>query len=141
MKLIRYEHPSLPSFNDVDRFFDLALRDFGRFGSGDLFGRSRSAYTPADLYEDEDNFYVRFELPGVNKQEIAVELENAVLTVSVNRKDESDEQGAATYEATRSVSVPDGVDADKVKAAYEDGILTVTLPKSEARKPRLIDVG
>lgn len=132
MKLIRYEYPTMGEF---DRLFDLAFRGLPRFG-GLLEGLADQTTPAHDLYEDADAYHLRFELPGVKKADVKVELENAVLTVSGTRKN-----GAETAaEFARSVSVPDGINPDKVKARFEDGILTVTLPKAEARKPRAIAV-
>jgi HSP20 family protein len=140
MKLIRYELPQIARFNDIDRWFDQALGNFN-FGPS-LFdqGRRLNRLTPAaDLYEDDNNFYARIELPGVKKKEIDVKLENAVLTISGNRKSTENER-EQSLSFNRSLSIPDGIQADKIKATYEDGILTVTLPKVEISKPKLIEV-
>ena len=140
MKLIRYELPQIARFNDIDRWFDQALGNFN-FGPS-LFdqGRGLNRLTPAaDLYEDDNNFYARIELPGVKKKEIDVKLENGVLTISCNRKSTENER-EQSLSFNRSLSIPDGIQADKIKATYEDGILTVTLPKVEISKPKLIEV-
>ncbi len=140
MKLIRYELPQIARFNDIDRWFDQALGNFN-FGPS-LFdqGRRLNRLTPAaDLYEDDNNFYARIELPGVKKKEIDVKLENGVLTISCNRKSTENER-EQSLSFNRSLSIPDGIQADKIKATYEDGILTVTLPKVEISKPKLIEV-
>lgn len=136
MKLIRYEYPTLPNANDFDRLFNEFFAGLPRFGS---VLDAPAARVPADLYEDDDNVYARFELPGFKKDELGVELENAVLTVSVHRKaDEKERRQELRF--NRSVTVPEGVSGDKVKAKFEDGVLTVTLPKPEARKPRTIEI-
>ena len=140
MKLIRYELPQIARFNDIDRWFDQALGNFN-FGPS-LYdqGRRLNRLTPAaDLYEDDNNFYARIELPGVKKKEIDVKLENALLTISGNRKS-TENEGEKSLSFNRSLSIPDGIQGDKIKATYEDGILTVTLPKVEIRKPKLIEV-
>ncbi len=140
MKLIRYELPQIARFNDIDRWFDQALGNFN-FGPS-LYdqGRRLNRLTPAaDLYEDDNNFYARIELPGVKKKEIDVKLENAVLTISGNRKS-TENEGEQSLSFNRSLSIPDGIQGDKIKATYEDGILTVTLPKVEISKPKLIEV-
>ncbi|MGB0744962.1 MAG: Hsp20/alpha crystallin family protein, partial [Opitutales bacterium] len=93
----------------------------------------------ADLYEDEHNFYARFELPGLKKNQIDLELENSVLTISSAKKEKSDDsENIVSFQ--RSISVPDGVNLEGVSAALEDGVLTVTMPKAEARKPLQISV-
>ncbi len=138
MKLIRYEYPTLPSANDFDRLFADVFNTFPRFGN--LFDNQAAARVPVDLFEDDNNVYARFELPGFRRDELNVQLENAVLTVSVERKADAKEQ-RQEMQFSRSVTVPEGVDGEKVKAKFEDGVLTVTLPKQEARKPRSIQIG
>ena len=140
MKLIRYELPQIARFGDIDRWFDQTLGNFNFSPSLYDQGRRRNRLTPAaDLYEDDNNFYARIELPGVKKKEIDVKLENAVLTISGNRKSAKNE-GEQSLSFSRSLSIPDGIQGDKIKATYEDGILTVTLPKVELSKPKLIEV-
>lgn len=136
MKLIRYEYPPVPTRPSLDRWFDLAFRDLARWS--DALEGNAANFIAADLYEDTDAFYARFELPGVRKTDLKVELENAVLTVAGTTPARSEQAPAADF--TRSISVPDGVDADHLKARLEDGVLTVTLPKAERRKPRAIAI-
>jgi len=140
MKLIRYELPQIARFNDIDRWFDQALGNFN-FGPSlyDQGRRLNRLTAAADLYEDDNNFYARIELPGVKKKEIDVKLENALLTISGNRKS-TENEGEQSLSFNRSLSIPDGIQGDKIKATYEDGILTVTLPKVEISKPKLIEV-
>lgn len=140
MKLIRYQYPELaPSpFGDFDKLFERAFSRFGRW-NGLFDGSEYEHEIAADLYEDEANYYARFELPGIKKKEIDVELENAVLTVSGEHKTkEGDTESAVKF--SRSVSVPDGIHTDKITAKFEDGLLTVAMPKMEARKPKAITV-
>lgn len=142
MKLIRYEYPQSPAASAFNRLFDLGGSSIDRFGSlFDDFFAGASGYTQpaADLYEDEHNYYARFELPGLKKDEVELELENSVLTISSVASEKS-EESESRMSFQRSISVPDGVDLDKVTAALKDGVLTVTLPKAEARKPRQIAV-
>lgn len=128
MKLIRSNYPfsALPSFS---RLFDWD----GGFGSQAL-GRLAT-----DIHEDKDNYYATFEVPGVKKEDVKLELNDRLLTVTVERKEKTGET-ESSYSSARSISVPDSVKADGILAKLEDGILTVTLPKSEERKPRKIDV-
>jgi HSP20 family protein len=92
-----------------------------------------------DLHEDLDNFYARFEVPGVKKEGVKVEVREGVLSVSAERRDK-DGDTESTFTLSRSISLPDSVQDDAISARLEDGILTVTLPKQEQRKPRLISV-
>jgi HSP20 family protein len=144
--LIRYTNPRsslLPSFgfstpvpwtgleNDIDRWFESTLSDFLSPALENRF--------PVDLYEDQDHTYVRADLPGVDRKDINVEMVNGFLTVSATRKTQGAD-GEESFALSRSVAIPEDVHADKVSAAYENGVLTVTLPKKEEAKPRKITV-
>ena len=140
MTLIRYEYPN-ENMSEFDRMFKRAFSSFGRWSGfeNESVPDRRDAHVPVDLFDDKDNYYVRAELPGVRKKEIKLELDNAVLTLSGERKTKSGESVESTS-FTRSISVADDVRSDEVKGAFEDGVLTVTLPKSEERKPRSISI-
>jgi HSP20 family protein len=141
MTLIRYEYPN-NNLSEFDRMFERAFSNFGRWSNfGDDRGLGgRAVRVLVDLYDDKDNFYVRAELPGVKKKDIKLELDNAVLTLSGERKTKSGESEETTS-FSRSINVAEDIQSDKVKGNFEDGILTVTLPKSEERKPRAISIG
>ena len=94
---------------------------------------------PVDLYEDKDHTYVRAELPGINRDEINVEMVNGYLTINATRKTKGQE-GEESFALSRSIAIPEDVHADKVSAAYENGVLTVTLPKKEEAKPKKITI-
>ncbi|MFT3783235.1 MAG: Hsp20/alpha crystallin family protein [Nibricoccus sp.] len=147
MRLIRYTYPNsralAPVFgsafrnpwvgleSEIDRMFESALGDFVGAAAPDRF--------PVDLYEDKDNTYVRAELPGVDRADINVEMVEDYLTITAARKaKEGDKEESFSF--SRSVSIPGAVQADKVAAAYENGVLTVTLPKREEAKPKKISV-
>ena len=142
MKLIRYEYPQTPAVSAFNRLFDLGGSSMERAASlfDDFFSNTAGFNQPAaDLYEDEHNYYARFELPGLKKDEVDLELENSVLTISSVAKEKSEGSEFQTS-FQRSISVPDGVDLGRIAASLEDGVLTVTMPKAEARKPRQITV-
>lgn len=134
-RLTRYSYPA-SSFrtrapwtgleSDLDRLFETALADFAT---------PASPRFPVDLYEDKDNTYVRAELPGVTREQVNLELVDGYLTLTAARK-----EGEQEFTLTRSVSLPDNVQSDKITAALEHGILTVTLPKQEQAKPRKIAI-
>lgn len=113
-----------------------ALNPF--FEIGRLFSSPESRLA-TDVYEDEANFYARFEVPGVKKEDVKLELVDRQLTVSVNKKQVTSE-GEKTWSLSRSLTVPDSVSEDNIGAKLEDGLLTVTLPKQEQRKPRTIEI-
>jgi HSP20 family protein len=144
MTLVRYTYPTARSFapfarspwagleSEIDRLFQSSL--------GDFTGTAATRRVPVDLYEDKDNTYVRAELPGVNRDDITVELTDGYLTLAATRKTKTGDR-EDSVSLTRSVSVPDAaVQADKITAAYENGVLTVTLPKREEAKPRKVTV-
>lgn len=141
MKLIRYEYPQLAPQSDFANWLDSAFAQFPRSsGLFDLFNFADSISRPsAGLSEDDDNYYARFELPGVKKDEITVEVKDNVLTVKASRQKEKDDQNGA-FSLSRSISLTGGIDTEKIKANYEDGVLTVTLPRLEDRKPRNIEL-
>jgi len=104
-------------------------------------------WTPAlDVMEDNKNLYVVAELPGVKKENIAISLQEDVLSITVERqeKDQKEEQTHRLERFTgrfeRSITLPKPVTPDQVNAHYQDGILTVTLPKAEEAQPRQIQV-
>lgn len=118
---------------EIDRLFESALSDFGPASSSNQF--------PVDLYEDKDNTYVRAELPGVNRDDVNVEMVEDYLTITAARKANSpDGEGEQSFAFSRSINITEEIAADKVSATYENGVLTVTLPKREEAKPRKISV-
>ncbi len=140
MKLIRYDYPELPLGSGE---FARWLRD--AFGdSGDLrdplaswsSGPGRNSLA-IDLYESAEAYHAVVDLPGFSKNQVQVELENSVLQISCSK---GGNEGEATERYSRSFSVPDGIDTAKVAAKLEDGALTVTLPKNENHKPRVVSI-
>ena len=128
--------------DEIDRLFEAPLAGLASH-SGLLSG-----WSPAlDLHEDKDNFYVRAELPGMKKEDIDLSLHDGSLSISGERKQESHSEDKEVYRAERffgrfqrTVVLPAPVAVDKVKAEYKDGVLKVTLPKTEEAKPKRIDV-
>lgn len=141
MKLIRYEHPQTNA-RPLSSLFDFGLPAAKRFGGlFDEFCNSEnySDELAADLYEDENNFFVQMEIPGVSKEIINLELENSVLTCSGSYPDET--KGKKTnLSFKRAISVPEDVAVDEISASYVDGILTVKMPKSPESKPHQIKI-
>ena len=127
--------------NDLDTLFELPFWS-GLSRQSQLF----SGWTPAlDLYQDKDNVTAIVELPGMRKEDIEISLHDGMLSISGERKDETNNGGATRTERfygkfRRSITLPTQVDVNKVKATYKDGILTVTLPKAEEAKPKQIQI-
>ncbi len=142
MKLIRYSPSDINPYNEIESLFDNALTNFGGFpfftNRGGFRGLTRTE--PAvDLYEDADNYIARFEVPGVKKGDIQLNLERNLLTLKGERKEKTAE-GEKSFSFSRSISVPEGVDSEKVSAKLQDGLLTITVPRAEASKARQIAV-
>ena len=151
MNLTRYQRSDLgwagfgrlSSLRDeLDRLFESPWSELARTS------QLLSGWTPAlDVHEDKDNFVVQAELPGMKREEIDVSLHDGALSISGERKTEKKYEEAEVYRTERffgkfqrTVTLPTPVAADKVKAQYKDGVLTITLPKTEAAKPKQIDV-
>jgi len=150
--LTRWQRPEVatwPGFGrlsnlreEIDRLFEAPLAEWAR--STQLL----SGWTPAlDVFEDKDTLVVKAELPGMKREEIEVSLHDGSLSISGERKSENKYEDAEVYRAERyvgkfqrTVSLPSPVASDKVKAQYTDGVLTITLPKTEEAKPKQIDV-
>ena len=153
MKLIRYQAPDVARWSALDRWSNLRdeLNSFFDTPFSSSFGRTGQLFTgwsPAlDLYETGDHFVAVVELPGMRKDVIDISLHDGTLTISGDRKRESNNNGEAAqrterYVGTfrRSIALPTRVDSSKVTATYDDGILKVTLPKAEDAKPKQIQV-
>jgi HSP20 family protein len=152
MKLIRYHAPNSVPWPALDRWSNLRdeLNSFFDMPFSSNFGRTGQLFTgwsPAlDLYESGDHLVAVVELPGMRKEDIDISLHDGTLTISGERKRESnnDETAQRTerYVGTfrRSIALPTRVDAGKVGATYKNGILKVTLPKAEEAKPKQIQV-
>jgi HSP20 family protein len=134
-------------FGDVD--FPTGIRLF-QDAVNRLFSEPSSARPwapPVDILETENDLILKADLPDVDMKDVQIELEQGTLTVKGERKFDKKEDGAGYHRIERSYgafmrcfSIPDTVDADKVKADYKSGVLTVTLPKKAAAKPRSIKV-
>ena len=142
MKLIRTNPFSLNRVSDFDEWFRHPLAGLPSLSSfinnlGEVFPGVAGDRLAVDVHEDKDNYFASFEVPGVKKEDVKIELNSGLLTVSAEKR-EKDGEKESSYSLTRSVSVPDGVNAEAIAAKLEDGILTVTLPKQERSKPRTI---
>jgi HSP20 family protein len=124
----------------MDRLFDSSFGPFFRTST------SFSGWSPAlDVYQDKDHFTVVAELPGFKKDQIELSLHQGALTISGERKQENaDKEGVRSERYfgrfQRTVTLPAPVNADQVRASFQDGILKVELPKAEEAKPKQIEV-
>jgi HSP20 family protein len=105
-------------------------------------------WTPSvEMYEKDDKLVVRAELPGMKKEEIDISVLGDTLTIKGERKAESEVKDEDYYRCemcygkfSRSVALPAAVEARKVEASYENGILEVTVPKAEEAKPKKVEI-
>jgi HSP20 family protein len=124
--------------NDFERFFATPYET-----PTDLWG-----WGPAvDLFEDKDQFTVKCELPGIKKEDIDISVEGNNLSICGERKVEQEEKPGEVYHTERyygrfqrNIALPQSVNASKVNAKYKDGILTITLPKTEEGRRKQIQV-
>ena len=105
----------------------------------DFLPSSSANLLAADLYEDVNHYHARFEIPGVKKDAVKIELHERVLAVTVERHGKVGES-ETTRSSSRALALPETVQEGGITAKLEDGILTVTLPKQESRKPKVIAV-
>ena len=129
----------LPNLHDLHPFMDGMFQHFP-FRSGPA-----TRWSPrVDTHETDDAFLVAVDLPGVASEDVAINLEKGVLTVSGERKSpfglngEAEQQSRGKFE--HAFPVPDAVDTDSIDATYKDGVMTLTLRKSKAAQPRQIPI-
>jgi HSP20 family protein len=100
-----------------------------------------------DLVETDEHFVLRADLPGLSEGDVSIELEDNVLTVAGERKAEHEDKKEGFYrmersfgQFRRSLTLPDGVDADGIAATFDKGVLEVRIPKPERARPRRIQI-
>jgi HSP20 family protein len=128
-----------PFSREVDRLFDSF---FGQSDRG-----ARRWIPPMDLVEVDDHFVLKADLPGLRDEDVSIEVQDGTLKISGERKEEHEQSERGWYRIersfgsfARSLSLPDGIVADGIKAEFHDGVLEVRIPKPEERKPRRIEI-
>jgi HSP20 family protein len=123
-------------------FFDTPTTTGGNGG-----GAVRRWVPSMDLVETDEHFVLRADLPGLTEADVAIELEDNVLTVAGERKAEHEDKKEGFYrmersfgQFRRSLTLPEGVDAEKIAATFDKGVLEVRIPKPEERKPRRVAI-
>lgn len=147
MALVRWEparelHTIQQEMNRLfNTFFDAPA-------SGGTAGGGRRWVPAMDLVETDGHFVLRADLPGLEEGDVSLEVHENVLTLSGERKYEHEgnkdgyyrlERGSGQF--SRSLTLPDGVNADAITAAFDKGVLEVRIPKPEQRKPRRVQIG
>ena len=149
MALIRWEPVREISSiqNEMNRLFN-SFFDTPAAASGSGDGGPTRRWIPAmDLAETEGEFVLKADLPGLSEGDVSIELEDNVLTVSGERKAEHEERKEGYYRVersfgrfSRSLTLPEGVDADAVKASFDHGVLEIHIPKPAAKRPRKVAI-
>jgi HSP20 family protein len=151
MNIVRYQRNPQSDFSsafdrlaslreEMDRLFETS------FGPSARTNTSFSGWSPAlDVYEDKDHFTVLVDLPGFKKDEIEISLHQGALMISGERKQDYQEKEGVRAERYfgrfhRSIALPTVVNADQVRASFQDGVLKVEMPKAEEAKPKQIEV-
>jgi HSP20 family protein len=147
MALIRWEPArELASIqSEMNRLFNTFFEPGQGTGAGQNGVRR---WIPAmDLVETGEDFVLRADLPGLGENDVNIELEDNVLTISGERKSEHEERKEGYYRVerasgsfSRSLTLPEGVDPDRVRASFDKGVLEVRIPKPEQRKPRKVTI-
>jgi HSP20 family protein len=151
MKLTRWD-----PYRDLEEMGDRLNRAFGGFGRLGLtrpgeWGREALTvpeWSPmVDIVETDDEYLIKAEIPEVKREDVKVSVENGVLTMQGERKQEKEEKGKKFHRMERfygsflrTFTVPDNVDDTQVKADFKEGVLFVHLPKTEKAKPKAIEV-
>lgn len=146
MNLVKWnpwkDMPAMPG--SLDRFFNDPFSNLGRFAdNGEM-----SMWNPAvDLYEKDDHYMIKAELPGIDKKDIKIDLKDGLLTLSGERNHDNEVKKENFYRRERSYgkfqrvfTLPAGVDPQNIKAEYKDGVLQIEVPKPEEKKAKKITV-
>jgi HSP20 family protein len=146
MSIVRWD-----PFGDVDTLFNRLAPHFGRFPRLSLEGDGRKLeWRPStDISETDKEYVIRAELPAVKKEDVHVTVDNGMITITGERKQQKEDKSEKFHRVEtfygsfeRSFSLPDDVNADAIRCESKEGILTVHLPKNETQKqkPKQINV-
>ena len=142
MAVVKYNLPDIGDFPVGLRLFeDTVNRLLDNTATG------RPWVPPVDIFETDNEWVLKADLPDVKMENVNIQIENGTLTLQGERKFEQDQKGKGYHRVERSYgsfaryfTLPETVDSEKVHADYANGVLTVTLPKKEVAKPRSIKV-
>ncbi|MGN6869458.1 MAG: Hsp20/alpha crystallin family protein [Solirubrobacteraceae bacterium] len=147
MALIRWEpaRELHTMHSEMNRLFNTFFDSSTPRNSGRAVARR---WVPAmDVVETDEHFVLRADLPGMSENDVKIEVEDKVLTISGERKSEHEQRGTGYYRVersfgsfSRSLTLPEGVDADAIQASFDSGVLEVKIPKPEQHKPRKVEI-
>jgi HSP20 family protein len=145
MALVRWE--PVRELSSLQSEMNRVFNTFFDTPSGANGGGLRRWVPSMDLVETDEHFVLRADLPGLSEGDVSIELEDNVLTVAGERKAEHEDKKEGFYrmersfgQFRRSLTLPDGVDADGIAATFDKGVLEVRIPKPEERKPRRVAI-
>lgn len=149
--LVRRVWPSRPTFDSPFADFDSMRREMLRLldsVAGETFGDAGAGvFPPMNITQDDDNFYLRAEVPGVKPDELSISAVRNRVSLAGKREIQREHERASYHRKERAegsfdrtVTLPTEVDSERVDARYADGILTLTLPKAGEARPRQITV-
>jgi HSP20 family protein len=131
-----------PFSSEINRLFDTL------FEAGNNGIRTQRWAPAMDLVEADDHFVLKADLPGLGEDDVSIEVQDNVLTISGERKSEQERKEKGWYRLersfgrfSRSLTLPEGVNPDAISAHFDKGVLEVSIPKPEERKPRRISIG
>ena len=139
----------LRSFDELDTFFDDFLsRRWPRLLDWDMSNLPESGFPKVDIFDHDADVEVQAALPGVKKEDLDVSVTNQAITIRTSSKEEKKEEKKGKYfrreimhgEFQRTLPLPGNVDGEKANASFKDGILKVTIPKTEKSKRKSIEV-
>ncbi|MDB4973437.1 MAG: Hsp20/alpha crystallin family protein [Myxococcaceae bacterium] len=148
---MRLVWPSRPTFDSAVSEFDRLRSEMFRLlegtGNEPALTTSAGVFPPLNVSQDDDNFYVRAEMPGVRSEDLTISAVRNRISITGRREIPRENERVSYHRKeraegafSRTLALPSEVNADAVEARYGDGILTLTLPKAEEAKPRQITV-
>ena len=145
MALVRWE--PVRELNSLQSEMNRLFNTFFDAPSTGGNGAPRRYIPSMDLTETETHYVLKADLPGVSEEDVSIELDDNVLTVSGERKAEHEDKKEGYHRVERSfgqfrrsLTLPDGVDADSIAATFDKGVLEIRVPKPEERKPRRVAI-
>ncbi len=146
MTLVRWSpwRETVTMQNFFNRFFDDSYTR-AEFNNGEI---EMTNWQPmVDIYDRDEEIVIKAELPGLEKKDITIDVKDRILTLKGERTYDNETEGDKYYRRERaygkferSFTLPDGLDPEKIKADYKDGLLSVEIPKSEKEKPKQITI-
>jgi len=146
-----FDNKRFNSFRDLTKWEDSFDRFFNEMMNerrNDTFKLTNNFSPSCDIAEEGNNYVLKFDLPGVTKDQVKVEVDKDQLIVRAERKDEKRTESKKKYLSeiyygsyVRSFTLPNAMDEKKIEAKFENGVLTITVPKTETQQTKQIPVG